>query len=494
MNKTENKIVSNRPPIVVIMGHIDHGKTKLLDTIKKTNIIEKESGGITQHIGAYEIEIKDIKSEYTGRKITFLDTPGHEAFSKMRERGAKVGDIAVLIVAADEGVKPQTIEALNHILEAKIPYIVAINKIDKPEANPEKVKKQLAENNVLLEDWGGNIPFVLISAKENKNINELLEIILLMADMEDLKANSSSSPSGIVIESKLDSRRGSIATLIIKQGVLKKGDNIYTNSTFGKVKIMEDFLGNTLNEATFSSPVLIGGFKDVPRIGERFFVDKEEMDKKEEKKEIDKKDLEDKNKINVILKADFSGSLEVLEEMINKFEFDNKKLRIIDSSIGNVLISDIRLAQNSSSWILGFRVKLPKDLEILAQESKVKIFLFDVIYEIQKFLKENLEKIILEEEAIQSGELNVSVIFSSQGKKKLVGGKVIAGKLKKGKITIIREEKEIGMGKIIGMQCKKAEVSEIQEGMECGLMIETQAEIKIGDNIIFKREGKTTKK
>ncbi len=487
MNKPENKKVSLRPPIVAIMGHIDHGKTKLLDTIRKANVVEKEAGGITQHIGAYEIEIKDKNSEYLGRKITFLDTPGHEAFSKMRERGAEVGDIAVLIVAADEGVKTQTIEALNHILEAKIPYVVAINKIDKPEANPERVKKQLAENNVLLEGWGGNVPFVLISAKENKNIDELLEVILLLADMENLSSDDSALASGVVIESELDSRRGPIATLIIKQGILKKGDGFYTESTFGKVKIMEDFLGNNIDEATFSSPVLVGGFKNVPMVGEKFFVGKKVIEKKELKKEIEKKE-EDEDKINVILKADYSGSLEVLEEIVNRFELDSKKLRIIDLSVGNILISDIRMAQSSSAWILGFRVKLPKDLEVLAQESKVKIFLFDVIYQVEKFLKENLEEIIKKEEEVQSGILNVSVIFSKQGKKKLIGGKVIAGKLKKGRIRINREEKEIGMGKITGMQCKKVEVSEISEGMECGLMIETQADIQIGDNIVFRRE------
>jgi len=261
-----------RPPIVVVMGHIDHGKTTLLDTIRKANVAARESGGITQHIGAYEILVESKNPEYNQRKITFIDTPGHEAFSAIRARGTKVCDIAILVIAADEGVKPQTVEALNLIQQAKIPFIVALNKIDKPEANPDRVKTQLAELGVLVEGWGGNVPVINISAKEGKNIQELEELILLVADMEGITAYKDGPANGVIVETKFENRRGVEVTAIIKNGVLKIGDPIYTASAIGKVRTIEDCNGKPLKEATFSSPVLITGFKEMPQVGEEFFV------------------------------------------------------------------------------------------------------------------------------------------------------------------------------------------------------------------------------
>ncbi len=493
MEKIENKenlIV--RPPIVAVMGHIDHGKTKLLDAIRKSNVVEGESGGITQHIGAYEIIMDSESDEYRGRKITFLDTPGHEAFSKIRERGAQVADIAVLVVAADDGVKPQTIEAIKSIEDAKIPYIVAINKIDKPEANPNQVRTQLAENNIFLEDWGGKIPVVEISAKENTNIQHLLEMILLVADLEELKSNPSLETKGIVIESKMDKNRGPIATIIIKEGVLKIGDNILTSTAEGKLKILENFKGEKIKEATFSSPVSVGGFKKMPQVGELFLAG-EKIDRELLKKELaDKKDIssdmldldKDGKIINLIIKADVSGSLEAIENIIKKLKLERVSLRIINSSIGDISNSDIQMAKDSPAWIFGFKINIPKSLNPQIQEKNIHIHIFDIIYDLEKFLKEKLEIISQKEEEMIKAELRVLKTFSKQGKKQLIGGVVEEGKIKKGLVIIQREEKEIGRGRIMGLQCHKKDIAEAEKGMECGILLETAVDISPDDHLI----------
>jgi translation initiation factor IF-2 len=491
MTENTNKNLIMRPPIVVVMGHIDHGKTKLLDAIRKTNIIDKESGGITQHVGAYEITFYSEKNpEFNKRRITFIDTPGHEAFSHMREQGAEIGDVAILVVAADEGVKAQTKEALKTILDSKTPFFVAINKIDKPEANPDKIKQQLAELGVYLEGWGGHVPFVLISAKENKNIEELLEMILLMADMEELKAEENISASGIVIEAKMDSRKGAIVSLIIKNGILKVGDEIATPSANGKVKIMEDCKGRKIIKATFSEPVLVFGFKELPKVGEKFVVGDfiEDLVKTEKKISFQNNNhnINDEKNINLIIKVDVAGSLEALQKIISKIEMGERSLQIIDAGIGDISSSDIQSAEANHSWILGFRVKMPKDLESTVQNKKIKYFLFDIIYEVEKFFKEEIDKIIINEKEKKEGEFQILACFSKRKETQVIGGKVIKGKLVRGnQFKIVRGEEELGTGKIINIQVMKKDMKEVEEGKEAGFSVESSVEIKTGDMLVL---------
>jgi translation initiation factor IF-2 len=492
MTSANDKNLIVRPPIVVVMGHIDHGKTKLLDAIRKSNIIDRESGGITQHVGAYEITFYSEKNpEFNKRRITFIDTPGHEAFSHMREQGAQIGDVAILVVAADEGVKAQTKEALKTILDSKTPFFVAINKIDKPEANPDKVKQQLAELGVYLEGWGGHVPFVLISAKENKNIEELLEMILLMADMEELKADENTSASGVVIEAKMDNRKGAIVSLIIKNGTLKVGDEIGTASARGKVKMMEDCKGRKITKATFSEPVLVFGFKELPKVGEQFVVGDLIEDLVKEEKEADfknnKKNLADDEKnINLIIKVDVAGSLEALQKIISKIDMGERSLQIIDAGIGDINSSDLQNAQATKSWILGFRVKVPNDLESTAQNKKIKYFLFDIIYEVEKFFKEEIDKIIANEKEKKEGELQVLACFSKRKDSQVVGGKVIKGKFVRGnQFKIVRGEEELGMGKITNIQVMKKDMKEVEEGKEAGFSVDSGVEIKTGDKLVL---------
>jgi len=487
--KNEDNLI-NRPPVVVVMGHIDHGKTQLLDAIRKTNVVERESGGITQHIGAYEITVSSKKPDLDTRKITFIDTPGHEAFSKMRARGAQVGDVAILVVAADEGVKAQTLEALKNIEEAKIPFIVAINKIDKPEANPDKVKQQLAEAGVYLEGWGGKVPFVLISAKEGKNIDELLELILLVADLEEIKAEQGVAASGVVIEAKMDSRSGPLATLVIKNGVLRQADEIATETTFGKVKILEDFKGTPISEATFSSPVVVGGFKDLPQVGEEFFSGHIELAAAADKavniiKKISRQDQTAKKVISLILKVDAAGSLEALEVLVKNFQTADWKFEIISAGVGDIFASDIQNAISTSSWILGFRVKIPKDLEVLAKNNCLKVFLFDVIYDVEKFFKQEMENVLAKLNQKQEGECLILATFSRRKDKQLIGGRITKGKLVKGQeVKVLRNEEELGTGKILNLQTQRKDVREAEEGKEAGIMIECPTEIKIDDKLV----------
>ncbi|MCX8015731.1 MAG: translation initiation factor IF-2 [Patescibacteria group bacterium] len=489
--KTNQVNMVKRPPIVVVMGHIDHGKTTLLDTIRKTNITAKEAGGITQHIGAYDIIVKSDNPEYNNRQITFIDTPGHEAFSAIRARGAQVCDIAILIIAADEGVKPQTIEALNHIQQAKIPFIVALNKIDRAEANPDKVKTQLAELGVFVEGWGGNVPIVNISAKNGTNINELLELILLVADMEDLKAELNIPASGVILETKFDNKRGIIASVLIKNGVLKVGDSIYTETVLGKVRLMEDCNGKQIKEAGPSKPVLIIGFKDMPQVGEEFFVgekSEEELKKMRENKRVEIQKLDaSENVLNIILKADVVGSLEAMKNILNNLTLpENTSLKIISESIGDIFVSDVSLAETAPAIILGFRVKIPKDLQTIIQAKNLRVYLFDVIYEMEKFLKEEIEAMFKPQEPPIKGKLEILACFSKKRTEQVVGGKVIEGRIVKGaQVKIQRGEEIIGRGKILNVQCNKLDVKEVLEGKECGILIDSDVEIIVGDQLIF---------
>ncbi len=481
MTENQEKNLLPRPPIVVVMGHIDHGKTALLDFIRKTNIMAKEAGGITQSIGAYEIA-------HNGKKITFIDTPGHEVFSKMRARGAKVADLGILVVAADEGVKPQTKEAIEILNESKTPFVVAINKTDKTNADIERVKQELMQAGVLLEGFGGNISWQAISAKTGRGINELLDLILLAAEMEGLTYNPGAKARGIIIESKMDSSRGLTAITIVKDGLLRVGDEVATASAAGKIKILEDFLGERVDQLSPSSPALIIGFETLPQIGEEFFSGKIELveiqpQQKEETEvggQLVPSDIQAERKINLILKADVSGSLEALSGIIKTFP----NIKIIGESVGDITDGDIKSAQNTKAVIVGFKTRVSKAAENLATAQGIKIITSEIIYELLKNLEDEFRAI--EKPAIV-GQLEILAVFDKKsGKRQVVGGRVILGTFKNNlSVKIQRQNQVIGEGKIINLQCQKQDVSQVSEGKECGLLFESDTIINIGDILIF---------
>lgn len=506
MTKKNDNLIA-RPPIVVVMGHIDHGKTKLLDAIRKTNIVEQEVGGITQHIGAYEIEFK-------GKKITFIDTPGHEAFIKMRSRGAKVADIAILVIAADEGVKPQTEESIKIIKEAKIPFIVAINKIDKPEANSEKVKQQLANLGIFLEGWGGNVPFVEISAKFNKGIDNLLDLILLVAELEDLKGDLEKLATGVVIESYLDPKRGYVATLLIRNGKLNLGDYVIVGDQFTKIKIMEDFLGHRIESASFSSPVLVIGFEKMPDVGEEFIIVKDKKNAEElikqfkEVSKITNKDYQEKIKnkklLNLILKTDVFGSKEALDKIIKEdLVYKEVSVNLLKSEIGDVNESDIKLSQSAKSIIVAFRVKVPRPIELLAKQNNIKIITSEIIYDFIDKIKLELKN-LLEPEIIRRdlGKVNILAVFKTEKNRIICGGKVISGEIKKGSLAEVwRNNQKIISGKIVQLQHNKQNVESVKQGLECGILFSYSEKdllvpgsiIKVGDILQVYEEEKKEK-
>lgn len=479
-----NNQTIKRPPIVVILGHIDHGKTSLLESIKDLKITQKEAGGITQHIGAYQIEHK-------GEKITFLDTPGHEAFCAIRSRGAKVADIAVLVVAADEGVKPQTLEAIKCAQEAKIPMIVAINKIDKKEANPLKVKNELAKHGVFVEGFGGDIPVVETSAKTKQGIDDLLELILLVAQMENLSADLSANPKGVVIEALLDRKRGPSATLIVKEGILKEGDIIATRSCVGKAKILEDFQGRRISQAYPSQPVVMIGFEKVPIVGEIFekyeSLEQARQNIKEEKKEPRRIIIEPGKKIlNLVIKGDVIGSLEAIETILDTIPQNEVLVRVLKSEVGDVNEEDVELAVVAKAKILAFRVDITLPAEKLAQEKNIEIFQFEIIYDLAQKVREMIKEII-ESEVVREdlGKLKVLVVFHTEPGRQIVGGRVIQGEFIKGaKVEILRQEKKVGQGKILNLQREKKDIEKGREGDEIGILYEGGTKIKEGDVLV----------
>src|SRR3989338_3415187 len=507
--KIEN--LPNRPPVIVVMGHIDHGKSTLLDYIRKADFTSKaakseprpiagrEAGGITQHIGAYETE---IEHEGKKRKITFLDTPGHEAFSQMRMRGATVADIAILVVAADDGVQPQTIEAHNTIKEANITFIVAINKMDKPGADPEKIKAQLAENGIYIEGYGGTVPYAKISAKTGEGIPELLDVALILADMENLQADAKQNASGIVIESNMDTKRGISSTLLIKNGTLKKGMYVVAGKAMSPVRILENFLGRAIDEASFSSPVRITGFSELPAIGDEFeaYADKNEAEKalayiKEKKttaptESRGRDENAEKNKVTVkmIIKTDTAGSLEALEKELMKLKDEETAIELLKGGVGNINEDDARFSSTSKKTvILGFNVATDLSAKEIIDRNTVPTFTSDIIYKISDWLKEEIAKRKAEiprEEII--GAAKILKTFSRQKNKQVIGGKVVSGKLVEGKaFKIKRKNVEIGEGKITNLQQGKKEVKEVGEGLEFGAMTENKIEIVRDDEIVI---------
>ncbi len=483
------------------MGHVDHGKTKILDVIRKTAVAEKESGGITQHIGAYQVELttSDPKGEQIlngtdkrreTRKITFLDTPGHEAFAAIRSRGIKVADIAVLVVAADEGVKPQTKEAIAIINEEKIPTVVAINKIDKEGANIQRVKQELAAENILVEDWGGKIPVVEISAKQNKNIGELLDMILLVAELENLQEDLSPPAKGVIIESNLDKRKGYVATALVQKGKLRTGDWIAAGTTVGKIKFMEDFLGRLIIEAVPSQPVRIIGLSSSPAIGKEFIV----ANSRDEASNLaaenanlaplfrffkgipESKETIDKNKtLNIIFKSDVSSSLEAIESALGAIKSEEVACRVVSHDIGNVSESDIKFAIGSGALVVGFRVEIDPSAKKLAEKENVKVATFSIIYELAEYIRQEMSK-LLEPEIRRTllGKVKILAVFKKDSKSQIIGGKVISGKITRGTLAdVVRNNAKLLGGRIIQLQQNKQDASEVNEGFECGMKFES---------------------
>jgi translation initiation factor IF-2 len=487
-----------RPPVVVIMGHVDHGKTRLLDTIRKSNVIAGERGGITQHIGAYQIT-------KNGKKITFIDTPGHEAFTAMRARGAKVADIAILLVAADDSVKPQTIEALRIIEQSGLPMIVDINKVDKPASDVVRVKQDLSKYNIVPEDWGGKHVFVETSAMTGKGLDELLDMILLVSEMEqkNIMANPNKPAVGTVIESHIDKREGSVATLIIQNGSLKKGDSLCINNTlYGKVRLMKDWDGKEIKEALPSMPVKILGFKVSPKVGD---VVKAADKEKFVKKKIARRDLvrdetitlvmpeedEDtsagKEKLKVILKADVLGSLEAIVESLEKINQEEIEIKIIVKGLGSITENDILRADAENAEIYGFNVTANLAVQNLARDKSIDINYFSVIYDLIDDVKQKMENLLSPvEEVVELGSLEVKAVFKTTKDVKIVGGLVSEGKIEKDSFfNIIRDKEQVGKGRLINLQTHKQVVSSVKEGQECGVEIKCKENILEGDRLDF---------
>lgn len=484
-------MVEKRPPVVVVVGHVDHGKTSLLDYIRKSNVAGKEAGGITQSVGAYEIEHPSTGSGQA-RKITFIDTPGHEAFSKMRARGAHVADVAILVVATDEGVKPQTKEALKAILDSKTPFVVALTKVDKPNVDLERIKNDLTANGVLLEGYGGNVSYQGVSSKTGEGVNELLDLLLLTADVEDLNYSPDNLGKGMVLEVKLDKQRGNTVTVILKDGKLKKGDLIATATAKGKIKILENFLGKQVVELLPSSPAVVLGFESLPQVGEEFLAGKlteEDLAKVKQltARKLSSSDTSSKESqtIRVILKADSAGSLEALHDLLRKVPIkENQTLDIVSQSVGEITDGDIKDAVATSAMVLGFRVSPNKAAENLARAQEVTIVTDEIIYK----LVEGTEKAFLEMGRSKfTGELEVLAVFSSKNNKQTVGGKVSSGQIRiKSWADIERKDEVVGKGKIISLQQGKKEANVVNLGNECGLILESNVKVEVGDKLLSK--------
>jgi translation initiation factor IF-2 len=495
-----------RPPVVTIMGHVDHGKTSLLDAIRETNVAGGEAGGITQHIGAYKVRITKEDSPAVGRQIVFLDTPGHEAFTRMRARGAKVTDIVVLVVAADDGVMPQTLEAMDHAQAAKVPIIVAVNKIDKPEAMPDRVKKQLADRGLLPEDWGGTTVFVDVSAKKHTNLNLLMEMICLVADLQDLKANPERPASGTVVEAKVDRGRGSVATVLVQNGTLRVGDNFIVGNTFGKVRAMFDDRSKVIEDAPPSTPVEVIGLEGLPQAGDQLLVvaEREKARQVSEYREQKAREatLAKSSKLSleglaeqiktagmkelpIILKTDVQGSAEVLADTLTKLSNTKVKIKILHSGVGAITENDVLLASASNAVIIGFSVRPERKAQELAEMEKVDIRLHSIIYELQDEIKKAmsglLEPIIRE---TYQGRAEVRETFRVPKVGTVAGCFVLDGLIKRDSdVRLVRDGVQVYKGKISSLKRFKDDASEVRNSMECGIAISNFNDIKKGDVI-----------
>ncbi len=489
-----------RPPVVTIMGHVDHGKTSLLDTIRKTNIAGKEHGGITQHIGAYQAK---IDFEDHGRLITFLDTPGHEAFTALRSHGAQVTDIVILVVAADDGVKPQTIEALNHAKNANVPIIVAITKIDLQTANIERLKQQLTEHGLIPEEWGGETIMVGVSSVTGVGIKELLEYIIITADLKQYKADPGVPAQGIVIESHQETGLGAVATILVQNGTLHLNDVVVIGQTFGKIRSMQDYTGARLTEALPSTPARISGLQAIPEFGESFAAVANEKAAKEMVQSSDttakKRTIMDisqaiaegrTNTLNIILKADAQGSLEALRTSITKLEEPGVQPLIIHSGIGDISLNDIQLAAASTAIVLGFHVNLPVQIKRAAENQGITVATFQVIYDLLNQVESTLKgRIRTKRIRVEKGRLKVKKIFRTTKETQIIGGEITQGvAVDPAKITVMREGEAVGEGKILSLQKGPEAVKQLEAGQESGLSINVPTKVAEGDVIIFSVE------
>ena len=498
----ERKHLATRPPVVTVMGHVDHGKTKLLDAIRSTDVVSTESGGITQHIGAYQITIKD--KEGKERVITFLDTPGHEAFSAMRAHGANITDVVILVVAANDGVKPQTVEAARHAKEANVPVVVAINKIDLPDADIDRAKRQLADIGLLPEEWGGNVPMIGISAKNHTNIEDLLEMVLLVADLKEMKADATVPASGVVIETHMQAGKGPLATVLVQEGTLRLNEPVIIGQTYGKIRIMENYLGKKIKEAGPSTPIQIAGLQDLPNFGDRFQAVESEKEARDLVKtksihrkvisitELSKDIKEGKLKeLKIVLKADVAGSLEAIKTSLEKISTSEVKVNIVHEGVGDISESDINMALASEALVIGFRVKASTDVMNLAKRENIKISIYDIIYQLLDDLTAALSG-LLEPEIIETevGRMEVLAVFKVMRQDQIIGGKVKTGRIENNCIVrIVRDKETIGEGKISSLQHNKKDVSDVEEGFECGLKVTSPTKIKIGDSLeCYKKE------
>jgi len=488
--KTSPANIIKRPPIVVIMGHIDHGKSTLLDYLRKSNVVAGEAGGITQHLSAYVVPhtTKDGANE----KITFLDTPGHAAFQKMRLRGADVADVAILIVSAEDGVKPQTLEALESIKAANIPYVVAINKIDKPGADIPRTQSSLIENEIYIEGMGGDIPWAAISAKAGTGIDELLDLVILTADLAELTGDTNAQAEGVVIEGYQDGKRGTTATLIVKNGTLRNGTFVVAGRTFAPVRIMEDFTGKSIKEAGLSEPVGIVGFSDIPEVGSVFTT----ANTKKEAEQMINATVSSAAESNVVMdsdmpviplliKADVLGTLDAIKHELAKFESDRIAVKVIDASVGDISVTDVQnVSATKNAIIVGFNVKVDRAAADLAERLNVEIDTFNIIYELSEWLETALKnRTPKREEERTTGEAKILATFSRQKNAHVLGGKIKEGELKKGQtVLIIRRDIEVGRGKIANLQQAKNDVSVVNNG-EFGMHIEAKVDIAQGDII-----------
>jgi len=497
-----------RPPVVTIMGHVDHGKTRLLDAIRQTNVMATEVGGITQHIGAYQVEVN-------GQKITFLDTPGHEAFTAMRARGAQVTDITILVVAADDGVMPQTLEAIDHARAAGVPIMVAINKIDKPEANPELVKQQLADAGLLIEEWGGDTVCVLTSAKEKKGISELLENLLVVAEMENLRANPSQPAVGVAIEANLDKTKGPLATVLVHDGTLRLGDTVVISTTWGRVKAMFNDMGKRVRKAGPATPVELLGLNSVPQVGDTLttvagehqaqaLIQKRQLEAQRESsltpKSVSLDNLFDQisagqvKELNVILKADVQGSIEPIRSSLEQLGAEAVKVRVIHSGSGNITKSDVMLAIASKGLIIGFNVDSEPGARRLAEVEGVGIRHYNIIYnlvdDVDKALKGMLEPSYVE---VIDGRAEVRDIFPAGRKEKAAGVHVTEGKATRGVSTRLRRGEQVVVESVVSsLRRFKDNVKEVSAGYECGVVIEDFNEFQVGDILEFFRREKAS--
>jgi len=494
----KNEIV--RPPVVVVLGHVDSGKTSLLLAIRKMQFTGAKPGGaITQHIGAYQINLGNPSASSGQRKITFLDTPGHEAFSAMRNRGAKVADIAVLVVDGLEGVKPQTKEAILNIKAADISMIVAINKTDKPGIIVEKVKAGLAKEGVLVESMGGQTPSCNVSAKTGQGINELLDMITLVGDMADLKGDTSNQAEGVIIESFLDSKRGPIATVLVSDGTLSLGDTVATFSSLGKIKNMVDFQGVPVEKALPSDPVVIMGLDNVPKVGEtlKVFSDLDQAKaylKAEPKKEIILNPVakEGQKVLNLILKSDVVGSIEAIYEVLKEIPQERVILNILKSDVGEINETDVKLAKSTRAIIFGFRVKINSIAKQIIERDKIKVITFNVIYDFITGVRNFMERIMSPEDVrTDLGKIKILAVFLAEKNRQIIGGKVIFGEIKRGgSIEVQRNEEVVGKGRMINLQKNKKDADKVSKGEECGILYEGNVKIEEGDILTIYLESK----